>query len=187
MPRGAGSLVIRTRSRVTRRRLSAVTSALAPRAELHLVSCARQPAEELDDERADRLAELGVRHLHADRAQLLHRRAPVDLPGVLGARDLDDLLRLLVELVADLADDLLEQVLHRHDAARAAVLVDDDRDGHLLALHLAHHVDAALHLGHEEHVAPEGREVRQGRRVGVEEEVLRVEVARRRRRASGRS
>ena len=69
--------------------------------------------------------------------------------------DLDDLLRLLVELVADLADNLLEQILHRDDAARSAVLVDDDGDGDLLALHLAQHVDAALDLGHEEDVAPQ--------------------------------
>ena len=40
------------------------------------------------------------------------------------------------------------------------------------------HVDAALHLGHEENVAPQGRQVRQRARVGVEQEVLGVEVAR---------
>ena len=68
-----------------------------------------------------------------------------------------DARRLDVELVADLADDLLEQILHRHDAARAAVLVDDDGDRGLRALHVAEHVEQALRLGHEEDVAPDAR------------------------------
>src|SRR5262245_38173789 len=46
----------------------------------------------------------------------------------------DDRLRLDVVLVANLADDLLEQVLDGHQARRAAVLVDDDRDLRLLPL-----------------------------------------------------
>ncbi len=42
----------------------------------------------------------------------------------------DDLGLLGVVLVLDLADDLLEEVFHRHEPGDAAVLVDDD--GHLL-------------------------------------------------------
>ena len=49
-------------------------------------------------------------------------------------RVVDPLDRLVreVELVLDLADDLLEQVLERDDALHRAVLVDDD--GHVLVL-----------------------------------------------------
>ena len=62
---------------------------------------------------------------------------------------LDDRLRLDVVLVADLADDLLEQVLDRHEARGAAVLVDHDRDLHLLALELLEQLRHPLGLGHE--------------------------------------
>ena len=61
----------------------------------------------------------------------------------------DDRLGLDVVLVADLADDLLEQILDRHEAGGAAVLVDDDRDLHLLALELLQQLRHALGLGHE--------------------------------------
>ena len=54
-----------------------------------------------------------------------------------------------VVLVGDLADDLLEQVLHRDEPGGAAVLVDDDRHVELLGLHLAQELGDALRLGHE--------------------------------------
>ncbi len=56
---------------------------------------------------------------------------------------------LAVVLVGDLADDLLEDVLDRDQPGRAAVLVDDDRDVDLVALHLAQQVVDRLALGHE--------------------------------------
>ncbi len=63
-----------------------------------------------------------------------------------------DLLRLLVELVTNLTDDLFEEVFHRDDPARAAVLVDDDGDRDQPRCISRNHVDAALHLRHEEDV-----------------------------------
>ena len=57
--------------------------------------------------------------------------------------------RLAVVLVGDLADDLLDDVLDRHQAGGAAVLVDDDRHVRLVALHLAQQVVHRLALGHE--------------------------------------
>ena len=73
----------------------------------------------------------------------------------LGAEDdrsvpfVDDRLRLDVVLVADLADDFLEEILDRHQPGGAAVLVDDDGDLDLLALELLQHLRHALGLGHE--------------------------------------
>ncbi len=61
----------------------------------------------------------------------------------------DDRLAFDVVLVADLADDLLEQILDRHQPGGAAVFVDDDRDLHLLALELLQHLRNALGFGHE--------------------------------------
>ena len=58
----------------------------------------------------------------------------------------DDRLGLDVVLVADLADDLLEQILDRDQAGGAAVLVDDDRALHLLALELLQQLGHALGL-----------------------------------------
>ncbi len=43
---------------------------------------------------------------------------------------------LEVELVADLADQLLEHVLEGDEPRGAAVLVDDDGEVHVLGLHL---------------------------------------------------
>ena len=60
-----------------------------------------------------------------------------------------DLGGLAVVLVGDLADDLLEDVLDRHQAGGAAVLVDDDGEVGLVALHLAQQVVDRLALGHE--------------------------------------
>ena len=54
-----------------------------------------------------------------------------------------------VVLVDDLADQLLEAVLQRHQAGRAAVLVDEQRHVELLGLHLAHEPGDRLGLGHE--------------------------------------
>ena len=58
-------------------------------------------------------------------------------------------LVLDVVLVADLADDLLHQILDRDQARGAAVLIDDDRDMDLVALHLAQECVDLLRLRNE--------------------------------------
>ena len=89
-------------------------------------------------------------------------------------------LGLDVVLVANLADDLLEQVLDRDQARGAAVLVDDDRRLHLLALELLQQVGHPLGLGHE--VAPAAaawaRRCSLGLRVGQPDQVLDEDEAR---------
>ena len=80
----------------------------------------------------------------------------VDVHASAGTRtvpsaELLDAGRLAVVLVGDLADDLLEDVLDGDQAGRAAVLVDDDREVALVALHLAQQVVDRLALGHEVH------------------------------------
>ena len=54
-----------------------------------------------------------------------------------------------VVLVGDLADDLLEDVLDRHQAGEAAVLVDDDRHVGARGLHLPQQLVDRLGLRHE--------------------------------------
>ena len=61
---------------------------------------------------------------HADRGQ--QHESPIAL--------VDDRLRLIVVLVADLADDLLDQVLNGNQTGRATVLIHDDRALQLLDL-----------------------------------------------------
>ena len=56
---------------------------------------------------------------------------------------------LHVELVDDVAHELLEQVLERDQPGGAAVLVDDDRHVELLLLHFAQEVRDFLGLGDE--------------------------------------
>ncbi len=53
---------------------------------------------------------------------------------------------LAVVLVLDLADDLLDDVLHRHQAGRAAVLVDHDGDVPLGRLHVVEQLVDRLRL-----------------------------------------
>ena len=52
-----------------------------------------------------------------------------------------------VELVDDLADQLLDEILEGHHARRAAVLVDDDGEMELPGLHLAHERGDSFRLG----------------------------------------
>ena len=112
----------------------------------HAVAHDRQPAERAEDVAADRRV-LVVGHLEAEPL--------VELPDVRRARDQHvgvrirrrQLLRLVV-LVEDLADDLLEQILHRHDARRAAVLVEHHRHVLLEPLEVGEHL---LHLARARH------------------------------------
>ena len=62
---------------------------------------------------------------------------------------LDDRLRLDVVLVANLAEDLFDQILERHKAGGAAVLVDDNRALNALVLELAQQLAHELRLRHE--------------------------------------
>ena len=84
-------------------------------------------------------------------AQTLHDLVDVHLaaedePAV---RLVDDLLGFLVVLVADLADDFLEQIFDRDEPRGAAVLVHDDRALRLLALELLQQIRHPLGLGHD--------------------------------------
>ena len=54
-----------------------------------------------------------------------------------------------VELVLDVADDLLEEVLERHDAGGGAVLVDDDRHVLVRPPELAEQSAEILRLRHD--------------------------------------
>src|SRR6266702_4282772 len=74
----------------------------------------------------------------APAGQVLHRQ-PRRHPGLPVAEPLDRRL-LPVVLVGDLADDLLQDVLDRHQPRRAAVLVDHDRHVGLPGLHLPQQV-----------------------------------------------
>src|SRR5947207_153160 len=67
----------------------------------------------------------------------------------LALRHRDDHLLLDVVLVTDLPDDLLDEIFDGHEAARAAVLVDDDRDVDLALLHVAQELVDGLRLGDE--------------------------------------
>ena len=55
----------------------------------------------------------------------------------------------LVVLVVDFTHDLFEDVLQRHQSARASKLIDNDGDMHLVTLELPEQVINLLGLGHE--------------------------------------
>ncbi len=148
--------------------------------ELDGVARRRDPTDTVVDEAADRVVLLLVLQLELDveqLAELVDVRPPVDARLVVG--EPDDHRLLDVVLVLDLADDLLEQVLDRDEAGRAAVLVEDDRDVDLPALELVEQVVDRHRLGHEDRRAQERPEGGPGRGVGlqVRQEVLGVEDA----------
>src|SRR6266567_7311646 len=87
----------------------------------------RHPAEPLRKQSADGLHILGLDPNLEQLGQLVHRQ-PRRHPGVPIAEPLDRRL-LPVVLVCDLANDLLQDVLDRHQSGRAAILVD--HDGHV--------------------------------------------------------
>ncbi len=102
-----------------------------------------------------------VLEVHADEVlELLHRQPGVDPHGA----DRQALVgrRLGVVLVHDLADDLLEHVLDRHQTSGPAVLVDDDHHVVLLRLHLGKQRVDRLAVRHE-HGRPHHRDDPLGR------------------------
>src|SRR6266567_4280746 len=87
----------------------------------------RHPAEPLRKQSADGLHVLGLDPNLEQLGQLVHRQ-PRRHPGVPVAEPLDRRL-LPVVIVCDIAHDLLQDVLDRHQSGRAAILVD--HDGHV--------------------------------------------------------
>ena len=134
----------RTRTRVTRRRSASSTSTRSPSTSNPLPHRGHT-AEVRQQVAADRAEPFGrnadtqpiVQVVDADLAAEDEHAVALVLHG----------LGLDVVLVANLADDLLEQVLDRDQARRAAVLVDDDRRLHLLALELLQQVGHRLVSG----------------------------------------
>ena len=125
-----------TRSAVNRRfwnQTSCPSSGIAPKQTQH------QPADRVPL----LVGKLDVQEL----VDVVDRELAVHAVDAVG--DLLDLGLLGVVLVRDLADELLEQVLERDEAADAPVLVGDERDVELLLLHLAEQVGDPLGLGDE--------------------------------------
>ena len=116
-------------------------------ADLDAVADRRRAAELAEDDAADRVVIL-VRELAVEAlVELLDRQAALDAVAI--RPEAHDRGVLGIELVVDLADDLLEQILERDEAGDRAVLVDDDRHVALLAPDLGQQVAEALRLGHE--------------------------------------
>ena len=108
--------------------------------------------------------------------QGLVQQPPIDARRLV--RDRDDERLLHVVLVLDLPDDLLDQVLDRHEARRATVLVEHDRDVDAPTLEALEEVVDGDRLGHEQRGAQQAAD--RGRAVVADEEgqqVLRIEDA----------
>jgi hypothetical protein len=114
------------------------------------IAGARHAADAVVDEAADGVVLVLVLEVELRVEQLLEvvdRGAPVD--DRLVVRDLLDERLLGVVLVLDLADDLLDEVLDRHEAGRATVLVEDDGEVDLPTLELVEQVVDRHRFGHE--------------------------------------
>ena len=104
-------------------------------------------------------------------ADVLKLRGTVDQK--LGVGDaLDGVLLILVVLIADLADNLLQEVLLGDDAGRRAVLIQNDRDGNGLPAQLGQKVRSLFELVGEERLAHQFADVKVLLAAVVVEEVL---------------
>src|ERR1700686_850403 len=110
-----------------------------------LFALARQAPEQADGITADRF-ELFVRKRDAQRGvDVFDVRAGFDDRLALGDRA-DRFFFAFIVFVADLADDLFEQIFHRHETRGAAVFVEHDGERELPTLHLAEQLRDALVL-----------------------------------------
>ena len=122
-----------------------------------VVARLRRAAELAEDETGDRM-EVLVGQVGAEpRVELVDREHPVDAVLVVG--DLLDRLLGHVELVLDLADDLLEQILERRDPDHRAVLVDDHGEVAVRAPELLQERREILRLGDHVRRAQQRREI----------------------------
>ena len=153
-----------------RRRSASSTSTCEP-VELERLPDGRHAADAGQHVAADGLEALGLdRHVQPI-AHLVDAGLGAEHPRSVAL--VHDRLGLDVVLVADLADDLLEQVLERHQPGRPAVLVDHDRHLHLAALEFLQELGHALGLGHEHRRTHEARDRLPVRvRFGDEDQVL---------------
>src|SRR5438094_7350037 len=113
----------------------------------HRVPDLRHAAESREDQSGHGLVvvarQLRLQHL----LQILDAKQAAD--QILAAAKVEDGDLFLLVLVGDLADDLLDDVLEGDDPRRAAILVDDDGDLHVLALQLAQQFGDLLRLRDE--------------------------------------
>ncbi len=144
------------RSRFTRRGSASSTSiskepgpaTISPRTGTRPASVTQQAAERVDllgllahgEGRIDLL-----RHLLQPGAGV-GDVAAVGLPG-------DQRHLLVVVLVLDVADDLLDEILHRDDAVGAAIFVDDQREMDAARLHAGQQLDGRHGGRHEQQAA----------------------------------
>ncbi len=84
---------------------------------------------------------------------------------------------VVVVLVFDVADDLLDEIFDRHDAVRAAVLIDDERHVNARRLHADQQVDGGHRGRHVKNLAADFHR----RNRPAEIEVLKIEALRGRR------
>src|SRR5256714_11939859 len=102
--------------------------------DLDRVSDGREAAEAAKHETADRVVWL-VRQLDAEAlAESVERCEPIDHERARAF--FFERRRFAIELVVDLADELLDDVLERHEPGRAAEFIEDDRELHALASEL---------------------------------------------------
>ena len=137
----------------------------------------RDGGELAENQAAQRIVILVFGEREVERVvDIFERRTAADAPSVVARTD-DFRFGLLVKLVVDIADDFFQQVLHRDDAAHAAVLIHDNRHVDFFHLHVAEEL-VSLHCFRHEVCLAQQRA--QGFRVvglGIEQEVACVEDA----------
>jgi hypothetical protein len=131
----------------------------------------RDAAEQRHDESAERLDAGRVETGAQQRPPVARAQVPGEDVGVL--IEPSDRRLLGARLLADLADDLLEDMLQRHQPGRAAVLVHHDGDGIARMGEVAQQRLDRLRLRHEPHRAEQAVDLR----LGMEEHVAREEHA----------
>ena len=138
-------------------------------ADRHRLAAPRHPAELVRDQAADGLELVGRQDDVERLVDRRERRVAGDALAAVGERVDARLGVVLVELVLDLADDLLEHVLDREQAGGVAELVDDDGDVVAVGAEVAQQVVERLRLGDEERRPQQRAQVEVGRALQLQQ------------------
>ena len=136
-----------------------------PRPDDDAVPDPRQPPELAEEKSAERRIVPVVEFHPPGRVEFRQGHRPVEQRGLPGRRR-RRVGPVAVMLVEDRPDDLLQQVLHRHQPRRAPVLVEHHREVDLEPLHVGQHVLDFPGAGHEERLAPDAPDGRRRDRTG---------------------
>ena len=145
------------------------------------LAAGRHPAGEGEHQPAYRV-DIGLtlvfaQHRTQPGLEILHRQAGIEVERAVGALDHHRPAHLVV-FVGDVADDLLDQILDRHQPVDAAVFVHHQRQMHMRLAHLQQQVEHRDLRRHQQRAAEDTLQLELVGAADIGEHVLDVDHAR---------